>query len=201
MKAVSPENGLRKGNRTRLAILQAARDQFHELGYAQASIRAIAAKAHIDPSMVMRYYGNKEGLFVAAIDIDLRIPDLEKWPPGRRGQKLVEHFLARWEGNRHDDVLVILLRSAMTNEIAVARMQAIFVDQLLAIVTIGETDAEAQRRAGLIATQMLGLALTRYILRLPGIVGRSAEELAGDLGPTIQRYLMGKLPALACPST
>src|SRR4051794_38214336 len=66
----------RKSDKTRAAILSAARAEFHRHGYDRTSIRAVAATAQIDPSMVMRYYGSKEGLFAAAVDVDLQLPDL-----------------------------------------------------------------------------------------------------------------------------
>jgi len=184
---------LRKGERTRRAILQAAREQFHELGYDGASIRGIAAGARIDPSMVMRYYGSKEGLFAAAVDVDLRLPDLTDCPPTRRGRRLVEHFLSRWEGTDGDDVLVLLLRSAATNEAARERMHHVFTDQLQLRVAAVSDPSSAGHRAALIATQMLGLALCRYVLRLPLVVEATAEQIAADLGPTIQRYLTAPL--------
>lgn len=180
---------LRKGERTRLAILQAAREQFHRLGYDGASIRGIAAGADIDPSMVMRYFGSKEGLFAAAVDVDLHLPDLSACPPSRRGRRLVEHFLARWEGEPRDDVLVLLLRSAATNDDARERMHRVFTEQLSACVATVCEPSSAGRRAALIATQMLGLALCRYVLRLPLITSAPPAQLAADLGPTIQRYL------------
>ena len=183
-----------RGQRTRQAILDAARDQFHRLGYDAASIRAIAAAAGIDPSMVMRYYGSKEGLFAAALDVDLRLPDLGGVPPGERGHRLVEHFIARWEGDPADDVLVLLLRSAVTNETARARMIAVFADQLTASVAAVSGPGTATRRATLIASQMLGLALCRYVLALPAAVGAPADQLVADLGPTVQRYLTEPLP-------
>jgi AcrR family transcriptional regulator len=184
---------MRKGERTRLAILQAAREEFHRLGYDGASIRAIAATADIDPSMVMRYYGSKEGLFAAAVDVDLHLPDLTACPPARRGRRLVEHFLSRWEGEPQDDVLVLLLRSAVTNEAARARMHDVFTDQLSACVAAVCEPTSAERRAALIATQMLGLALCRYVVALPPVATATPAQLAADLGPTIQRYLTASL--------
>ena len=136
-----------RGQRTRQAILDAARDQFHRLGYDAASIRGIAAAADIDPSMVMRYYGSKEGLFAAAVDVDLRLPDLSGVPPGELGHRLVEHFIARWEGDPADDVLVLLLRSAVTNEAARARMVTVFAEQLMHVGRRGQRprDGDASR--------------------------------------------------------
>lgn len=79
---------LRKSERTRLAILRAAKDQFAEHGYDRTNIRAVAAQASIDPSMVMRYFGNKEGLFAAAVDVDLQLPDLGQVPTERLDARL-----------------------------------------------------------------------------------------------------------------
>ena len=196
MTTASKGDGNRRarGQRTRLAILQAARDQFHRLGYDAASVRGIAAAAKIDPSMVMRYYGSKEGLFTAAMDVDLRLPDVSDVPAAERGHRLVEHFIARWEGNPADDVLVLLLRSAVTNESARARMVSVFAEQLATSVARISGPETATRRATLIASQMLGLALCRYVLALPGAVGAPAEQLVADLGPTVQRYLSAPLP-------
>ncbi|MCP9271635.1 TetR/AcrR family transcriptional regulator [Mycolicibacterium arenosum] len=174
----------RKGDQTRAAILAAARDRFAESGYEAATIRAIAADAHIDPSMVMRYFGSKDLLFAAAAEFDLRFPDLTDVPPGELGEALVSHFLLRWED---DDALIVLLRSATTNAEAAQRMTDIFAAQLLpAIAKIVPDDAP--RRAGLIATQVLGMALCRFVLKLPPVVGLSRAELVDWLGPTLQRY-------------
>ena len=105
----------RRSDATRAAILAAAREQFAAGGYQAATIRAIAAAAGIDPALVMRYYGNKEGLFAAAAEFDLRLPDLSALPRGQVGAALVAHFLDRWEG---DETLMALLRTAVTNEAA-----------------------------------------------------------------------------------
>jgi AcrR family transcriptional regulator len=84
-------------------------------GYQAATIRSIAAVAGIDAALVMRYYGNKEGLFAAAAEFDLRLPDLRALPGRQVGAELVGHFLDRWEG---DETLMALLRAAVTTEAA-----------------------------------------------------------------------------------
>ncbi|MEU5780096.1 TetR family transcriptional regulator [Micromonospora lupini] len=179
----------RRSDATRAAILRAARERFAADGYERATIRAIAADARIDPSMVMRYYGSKEGLFAAAAEFDLRLPDLAAVSPGQLGEVLVRHFLGRWEG---DETLVALLRAASTNPGATERMRGIFTDQLTAAVAAFGTDpALTARRAGLVASQILGLALTRYIVRLPPMVDMDPEELVSWIAPTLQRYLTG----------
>jgi AcrR family transcriptional regulator len=179
---------------TRANILRAAQARFASDGYHKATIRAIAAAADIDPSMVMRYYGNKAALFAAAVDIDLRLPSLTTIPKSRLGETLVTHFLDRWEGDPADDALLMLLRSAATDDAATERMRTIFRTQLApAIRTVVGDSAEATRRAGLIATQLLGLALCRHILRLPPVAALSRDAVVASIGPTIQRYLTGRL--------
>lgn len=175
----------RRSDATRAAILAAARERFAADGYERATIRAIAADADIDPAMVMRYYGNKEKLFAAAAEFDLRLPDLTGVPRGEIGTALAGHILSRWE---HDETLMALLRAAVTNEAAAERMRSIFATQLGPLAhTLCPADAPA--RAGLVATQVLGFALCRYVLRLPPIVAMPADDVIHWLGPTIERYL------------
>src|SRR6476660_3479305 len=116
----------RRSAGTRAAILAAARERFAADGFERATIRAIAADADIDPSMVIRYYGSKDKLFAAAADFDLQLPDLGGTPPDEVGAALVGHFLHRWEDN---GTLVALLRAAVTNDTAAERMRGIFGDQ------------------------------------------------------------------------
>ncbi|WP_431933700.1 TetR family transcriptional regulator [Micromonospora sp. RP3T] len=188
----APASPARRSDATRAAILHAARERFAADGYDRATIRAIAADARIDPSMVMRYYGSKEGLFAAAAEFDLHLPDLARVPPERLGETLTRHFLRRWEA---DGTLVALLRAAHSNPGAADRMRGIFADQLATAVARSGVDREtAARRAGLVASQILGLALTRYVIRLPPVVDLDADELAGWVGPTIQRYLTQPFP-------
>ena len=179
--------GMRRSSaETKAVILAAAKQRFAESGYERATIRAIAADANIDPSMVMRYFGNKDQLFATAADFDLQLPDLSDVGRDELGTRLVSHFLDRWE---RDEALVALLRASTTNEEAAQRMKTIFGTQLgPAIVKINSVDAP--RRAGLVATQVLGLAVCRYVLRLPPVVAMSHDEVVDWLGPTIQRYLV-----------
>ncbi len=184
-----------KSERTRAAILAAARDHFGRLGYDRANIRAIAAQASIDPSMVIRYFTSKQALFAETVDVDLMLPDLTAVPAARCGHALVEHFLNRWEGELSDDVLVILLRTAVTDEHVAERLRAVFTGQVAQALRPVVEDAELERRAALVASQMMGIAMTRYLLRLPGMTDRTMAGLVADVAPTIQRYLTGKLPA------
>jgi AcrR family transcriptional regulator len=170
---------------TKAVILAAAKERFAESGFERATIRAIAADADIDPSMVMRYFGSKDQLFAAAADFDLQLPELSEVDHAQLGWQMVGFFMDRWE---RDEALVVLLRSSTTNAEAAQRMKAIFAGQLMPAIAKVNPD-RPDRRASLVATQMLGLALCRYVLRLPPIVEMSREEVVWWLGPTIQRYL------------
>ncbi|MFF3937906.1 TetR/AcrR family transcriptional regulator [Streptomyces phaeofaciens] len=184
----------RRSEATRDAILTAARERFASDGYERATIRAVAKDAGIDPSMVMRYYGNKEGLFAAAVTVDLKLPDLTTLPHEELGRALVTHFLDMWEEN---EVLTALLRVGVTNDAGAERMQAIFRAQLLPTAHAVCPDPEqVPTRAALCATQLLGLALTRYVLRLPPAVTLPREEAVAWLAPTIQRYLTAPHPGI-----
>jgi AcrR family transcriptional regulator len=193
MTAEAGVTGATKSERTRAAILAAARAQFGLHGYDRTSIRAIAAQAKIDPAMVIRYFTSKEGLFAAAVDVDLRLPDLSGIAADDLGERLTEHFLDRWEGRFGDDVLVILLRSAVTDPSAAERLQSVFIEQVAGALRPLGPPGDGDRRAALVASQLLGVALTRYLLRLPGIADRPRDDLLADLAPTIQRYLIESL--------
>ncbi|MHB9851226.1 TetR family transcriptional regulator [Streptomyces krungchingensis] len=182
----------RRSDATRTAILDAARARFAADGYERATIRAIAKDARIDPSMVMRYYGSKDGLFAAVLDVDLRLPDPAGLDPRDVGRVLVSHFLDLWEEN---GVLTAILRVGVTNQAGAERLQGIFKDQLTPVARRACPDPEqAPVRAALCASQLLGLALTRYVLRIGPAVALSRAEIVAWLGPTVQRYLTAPHP-------
>lgn len=177
---------------TRDRILKAARYLFGEEGFERTTIRAVAAAAEIHPSMVMRYYGSKEGLFAAAATFDLELPDLTQVPRGDLGRTLVRHFLRRWEARGQE--LPALLRVSVTHEQARARLIDIFRGQIAPAIGKICGPANLQTCAALVATQMLGLAFTRYVLRLPPVVDLPDEMVVERVGATIQAYLEGGSP-------
>jgi len=183
----------RKSDLTRAAILASAKEHFASYGYQSATIRGIAASAQIDPSMVMRYFGNKDRLFAAAAEIDLHMPDLTNLPREQIGAAFVEHFLQRWED---DEALKALLRSAVANDIAADKLRRIFAAQVTPTIArlVGSSGPDAAHRAGLVASQMLGLAVTRYLLKLPPVVKLSWDELSATIGRTVQSYLFDSAP-------
>ncbi|MFI6792542.1 TetR family transcriptional regulator [Nonomuraea sp. NPDC050383] len=178
----------RSSEETKAVILGAARERFAADGYERATIRAIAGDARIDPAMVMRYFGSKERLFAAACAFDLALPAPGAMPRERVGELLVAHFLERWES---DEALQILLRTGVTNPSAAERMREIFVAQLVPLAAELSGDPEsAPRRAGLVTTQVLGLALCRFVLEIPPVVAMGREEVVRWVGPSVQRYLL-----------
>ncbi|MFF9645886.1 TetR/AcrR family transcriptional regulator [Kitasatospora aureofaciens] len=186
------QQAARRSDATRATILAAARERFAADGYEKATIRAIARDANIDPSMVMRYYGNKAALFAAAVSIDPRLPGLSVEPREEIGRTLVRHFLTLWEENGE---LTALMRVGATDPAAAERMQSVLRDQLIPLARrVGPVPEEAAARAALCASTVLGLALTRYVLRFPASVALGREEIVDWLGPTIQRYLTAPTP-------
>lgn len=182
----------RRSAATRAAILAAARDRFAADGYERATIRAIARDAEIDPSMVMRYYGNKAGLFAAASEIEVHAPDLSHVPRDEAGARLVRHFLERWEC---DETLTGMMRVGVTNEAGAQRMRGVFAEQIKPVLAaVCPVPEEAPTRAALIASQILGMALCRYVLHIPPAVDLGHDELVAWLAPTVQRYLTAEQP-------
>jgi AcrR family transcriptional regulator len=181
-----------RSERTRRTILDAARSAFAARGYEQTTIRAVAAQAGIDASMVMRYFGSKAGLFAAAATIDLDAPDLEGVPARRRGEVLVRHFVSRWERDPSEDMLVFLLRTAVTDDSVAEQMQMTF-DRMVVAPLQELRYPEVQQRAALIGSQLMGLALCRYILRLEPLASLTNDAVVAGVAPTIQRYLTAAL--------
>jgi AcrR family transcriptional regulator len=173
---------------TRRAILGAARATFAARGYEQTTIRAVAARAGVDPSMVMRYFRSKAGLFTAAVTMDFHVPDLRSAAASRRGELLVRYFISRWEDPVRDDELIAMLRTAVTSETVAGQLQAV-VSQLVTEPIAALGDGQAAERGTLIAAQLLGLALCRYILRFEPLASLPAEEVVAAVAPSVQRYL------------
>jgi AcrR family transcriptional regulator len=198
VRPLAPPTRPRRSDATRAAILRAARERFAADGYERATIRAIAADAGIDPAMVMRYYGSKEDLFALAAQFDLRLPDLSAVPRRRLGETLTRTFLDRWG---QSDALPILLRAAMTNAAAARQLQSIYRDQLTICVGAIVPEAEAEERAAMVASQVLGLAICRYVLKFPPLAELPDDQVVARFSPTLQRYLTGPLELASAPPT
>jgi AcrR family transcriptional regulator len=186
---------------TREAILDSARLRFAEHGYNGATIRGIAAGAGVDPALVHHFYGSKEKLFAAAMRLpavpsEVIAAALASGDGASPGTHLVATVLAIWEDPAVHGVIIGLLRSAMNSEQAAGLLREFITDAILAPVrALARADSpdDAAYRAGAVASQMLGLALTRYVLRIGPVATASIPDLAATIGPTIERYLTGDI--------
>jgi AcrR family transcriptional regulator len=183
-----PGSGGPRSEPTRRAILGAARAIFAARGYEGTTIRAVATQAGVDPSMVMRYFGSKAGLFTAAVTLDLQVSDLGSVPADRRGELLVRHFIDRWEDPGRDDELIALMRTAVTSETVAEQLQAVL-SQLITEPIADLGGEQAAVRGTFIAAQLVGLALCRYILRLEPLASMSSDDVVAAVAPSVQRYL------------
>lgn len=188
---------------TRERILGHARAQFGATGFERTTIRSVAKAAGIDPALVMRHFGTKEGLFAAAIEISLELPPPAELPIAEVAERLAEHFVRLWDST---PALQILLRTAATHPLGAERMRAVFADQVAPWVARlparggdtdgGETDGgethggeTARVRAALVASAVLGFALCRYVIEIPALAAMSPQQAATHLGPSIALHL------------
>ena len=193
---------------TREAILAAARARFGDLGYDRTTIRAIAADAGVDAALVHHFYGSKEQLFAAAMRLPVNPREVldAALAPGARGQdqSLGEHLLRTvlgvWEVAEMRATFLGLLRSAPTSEQAVIMLREFLAGAILGPLAQAVRRAapegggeDAGYRAALVASQVLGLGLTRYVLELPPLAQVSSDDLIAAIAPNLDRYLSGDL--------
>jgi len=193
-----PRVGRRPGNQdTRGQIITAARHAFAAKGFAGASMRAIAAEAGVDAALIHHYFESKQQLFLATVALPLGLPRmLEEVAAGGRsglGERLVRSVLGVWDSELQPS-LVAAIRTTLTDPAL-----TLSVGEFLTLEVVGRvlprddlSPEEANRRAGLIASQILGLVIGRYVLRLPVLVNRQTEDLVAEVGPTVQRYVDGR---------
>jgi AcrR family transcriptional regulator len=193
--------GRRPGKQdTREAILRAARDSFAERGYDQASIRAIATSAGVDPALVHHYFGTKEELFLATIESPIdpasMIPSVLAGGAKEVPERLVRTFLTVWDSPVTGAAAVALLRSGVQHDLSARMLREFLTSQILRRV-LGQIDvdpAEAPMRGALVASQMAGLAMVRYVLKLQPLASADVETVVALLAPNIHRYLLEPLP-------
>lgn len=195
---MSPRGRRPGGVDTRQAIVEAARVDFAEQGYDGTSLRGIARRAEVDPALVHHYFGGKPQLFAAVMDIPADpaalISAVVAGPRDQVGESLVRTFLAVWDSEEGRQRFQALVRAAVTHEDATRMLREFLTREVFGRVvrelsTDGERSHELEVRAGLAASQMIGLAMMRYIVEFPAVVDATHDELAALVGPTIQRYL------------
>ncbi|MBQ1027606.1 TetR family transcriptional regulator [Micromonospora sp. C95] len=183
---------------TRDTILDAARAAFAERGYDASTIRAIATSAGVDPALVHHYFGTKEQLFLAAMrfPVDPRelLPKVLAGDRAALGERLVRMFVTVWDSPA-GAAGVALLRSAVSSEWTARLLREFLTTQVLRRVLdqLDVDPAEVPLRGSLVASQLVGLALMRYVIRLEPVASAAPETLIVTVGPTVHRYLTGEL--------
>jgi len=174
---------------SRAAILAAARARFAADGSEKTTIRAVAADAGIDASMVMRYYGNKANLFHASASVELALIDHVTADPAQLAAGLAHAFFERWE-TQDNSVERLVLRTAMTHPEAIAQLQRLFDEQIKpSILAALSEDPDAELRAALIMSQTIGIVLCRYLLGLEPIASADPEVLERALRDAVLQHL------------
>jgi AcrR family transcriptional regulator len=192
--------GRRPGKQdTREAILAAAREAFAERGYDAASIRVIAAAAGVDPALVHHYFGTKDQLFLDAmrmpVDPTTVIPMALAGGIDGVGERLVRSLLTVWD-SPVGGAAAAFVRSAVSNELIAKMMRDFLVNRVLRrlVTDLDIAPAEAPLRANLVATQIAGLIMIRYIIKVEPLASASPDTVAALIGPTVQRYIAAPLP-------
>jgi len=187
-------SGRRPGDSgTREAIATAALEQFARLGYERTTIRSIALQAGVDPALVMHYFGSKEQLFEASMDMSMGVPAvldrLTSGDPGEIGHRLAVFLMTVMDDPVAGNVLIGRIRTGTTDPAAAELLRRLVVREMLLPLAerIGADHAEV--RAGLVGSQVVGLVHTRWIVGIDSIVELSREQVVAAIGPTFQRYL------------
>jgi AcrR family transcriptional regulator len=191
--------GRRPGNAdTRGEIVDAAKRVFAAKGYDGTSLRAVAREAGVDPALVHHYFEGKSSLFVAAMALpfDPRQVKEQAETAEHSGARTIESFLTMWdnaEGSGSSFASCVAAMAASTN---VADAMREFVNERVwsnRAPIAGETVATAKRRTAMVSSQLMGLAFTRYLLRVPPMATASPKQIGRWIGPTLDRYLEGPL--------
>jgi AcrR family transcriptional regulator len=192
--------GRRPGNQdTREAILAAAREAFAERGFDRTSIRAIATSAGVDPALVHHYFGTKDELFLAAVEAPMdpaKIIDsalagsIDNLP-----ERLLRVFLSAWDNPVTGTAALALVRSGLQHDWSARMLREFLATRILRRVlrAVPIDPAEAPLRGSLVASQMIGLAMIRYVLKLEPLASASPEVIIAEMAPNIRRYLLEPL--------
>jgi AcrR family transcriptional regulator len=190
--------GRRKGSPdTRSAILAAARSSFAELGFAGTTIRAVAASAGVDAALVHHYFGTKDELFLAALELPVDPRKLMgpaiAGPIEQPAERFLGIFLSVWDDPDLSPSLIAVARGIMDpagSRLLTEGVLPVVIEPIGAALGIDDP----QRRMSLVASQVIGLILMRYVLAVEPLASMSREQLITIYAPTLQRYLTGDLP-------
>jgi AcrR family transcriptional regulator len=182
---------------TRAEVLAAARASFAEKGFRGTTIRAVAASAAVDPALVHHYFGSKDDLFLAALEMpvdprELLAPVVAQGPDGA-GERLLRTFLSAWDDPEIQVRLLAVVRSVL-NEDGATLLNEGFIPVVVGPVLAQLVVDRPEVRVPLVASQVVGLIVTRYLLALPPMAEMSADDVVARVGPVLQHYLTGDLP-------
>lgn len=182
---------------TRDQVLAAARRAFTEKGFGGASFRTIAAEAGVDPGMIRHWFGDKAGLFRASmeppVDPEDLLADVLDGGPDGLGERLLRRLLTEWDRSGAHSPMIILVRSAVSHEESTRLLREFVTGQVLGRLT-GTMDApDRALRASLVGSQIIGLVMARYIVRVDPLASATVEEVVTAVAPTLQRYLTGPI--------
>ncbi|MCV7233150.1 TetR/AcrR family transcriptional regulator [Mycobacterium branderi] len=186
----------RTGQQSRQRIVDAARERFMHDGYERATVRAIAADAGVDVAMVYYFFGNKEGLFAASALTGPEHPlhqlaTLLDESSEQIGPRLVRRFLEHWDRGDTFEPLLTVWKSAAIQPLARKVLYDSLAGPIANRVAAEFGVADAELRAELVASHLMGLAFARYQLRIEPLASASVDDLVDWIGPTMQRYLTG----------
>lgn len=184
---------------TRDAILAAARTEFGAKGFRGATIRSIAAAAEVDPALVHHYFGTKDDLFAATLELPFNpaaaVEGLLATGLDDVGARLVHTAVGLWDEVPDASPLIAALRSMAAGGTATATVRTFVEERLVTSMAAALPGPDPELRAELIGSQLFGLLLVRYVLRLEPVASASRDALAAWYGPTFQRYATGDLAA------
>ncbi|MDQ0647026.1 AcrR family transcriptional regulator [Microbacterium natoriense] len=183
----------RGGSDSRERIIAAAVDEFGEQGYEASTIRAIATRAGVDSALVHHYFGTKADLFAEAVGIPMRpdvdVPGILDGPRDEVGERLVRYVLESFEQPEVRRRGVMLMRTAIGSRLTTPLLAGFLSRELIGRIAKRLAVDDAELRATLVASQIAGMLLTRYVLKLGPIAAATVDELVTRVGPTVQRYL------------
>lgn len=186
---------------TREAILRSARSRFATVGFDRSTVRAIAADAGVSPNLVTRYFGGKHGLFIAATDVDLHIVDVLPGPRSRLGRRIAHHTMRRWEDRPGNDPLLTMMRAAMSDATAAARMAEFFRDQAARPLADHLGTPDARERSAAVGALIMGTVVQRYVMATGPVATADRREVEDWLAHGLQHLLTGRaLPSLTSPT-
>ena len=198
MAVASTRRGRRPGSPdTRAAILAEARALFAANGYAGTSVRGVASAAGVDAALVHHYFGTKDDLFLAALQVPLDprevLAPVAVGGVVGAGARLLRTFLLVWDDEANRLPLLTLVRTVFEpggGQLVRDGFMRLVLGPLGAALGVDQPE----RRMSLVASQLIGLVIARYVVAVEPLASASADELVATYGPTLQRYLEDPLP-------